>query len=199
MVSYPVADSALMQRLKTGDSGALGPLVHRYQAPLLNAAYKILGGREPAEDAVQQTFVNVIRSAGKYQPTASVKTWLYTILINLCRDKLRESARRPTVSLDEPTSPEQAFERSASIADLSQPEPSQSAEMEERNRLLRSALASLPETQRDALVLKEFGRLSYREIAEIVGVTDKAVDSLLSRGRESLRKNILPYFRSEGF
>lgn len=193
------SDIELMLRLKSGDSAALGPLVLRRQSEVLNTAYKMLGDRESAEDVAQQTFLKVLRSAPAYTPQAQFKTWLYTIVLNLCRDKLRQSTRRPTISLDAPRPTQPDLDIASSIPDTRQRLPEELIENEERSRLVRSALASLPENQREALALKTFAGLSYGEISEILGTTEKAVDSLLWRARESLRKALTPYFKAEGF
>lgn len=187
-----------MLRLKSGDTSALSSLVHRYQNQLLNASFKFLLNLEQAEDVTQQTFIKVLESAKKYKPTASFKTWIYTILLNLCRDKFRYSTKQPTISLEQPErNSTKELNLGSTIADPSQVTPHDLAEKSELQQVIRSALAALPESQREALVLKEFGQFSYKEIAETLEVTEKAVDSLLLRARENMRKALKPYLQSE--
>lgn len=181
----------LMLQVRSGDRGALEILVRRHQTQLLRIAYKYLGDLSQAEDIVQQTFIRVLQSAGRYKPIASFKTWLCTIAINLCRNAARSSFRNRTLPL-EAADPEAENPMSERL-DPSQPTPEEILVKEDVSVELRSALRSLPEGQREAIVLREFGKLSYREIAEVLQTTEKAVDSLLFRARNELRVRLSPH------
>ena len=89
------SDTDLMAELARGDVAALAPLITRHQPRVLSLAYRMLGRWDQAEDVGQEAFLRVVRAAGSYRPTAQFTTWLYRIVVNLCLDAKRRSARDP--------------------------------------------------------------------------------------------------------
>ncbi len=184
-------DVRLMLRVRDDDAGAFEELVRRYQDRLVRLFHHIGPSAEVAEDLTQDVFLRVYRSRGRYVPGAKFSTWLFTIAGNVARNAARSHNRRREVSeADTRQSPDES--RSTLIAgialDASALMPTRVVEGEERAELVRAAVQSLGERQRMALMLSRFENMSYVEIAEAMGLTTKAVKSLLSRARVNLKQ-----------
>lgn len=158
-------DAQIMQRVQAGRLELFDRLVVRYRGPLLHAAWSKLGDRLWAEDVVQETFLAAFAARHTYQPDLSFRTWLWTILLNLCRRQWKRRAERPREVL------QSTFEAAAATF----PEPmchdsglTQVLGTERREELL-ALLACLPEPQADALRLRFFGGLQFDEIALAMG------------------------------
>jgi RNA polymerase sigma-70 factor, ECF subfamily len=189
-------DVRLMLRVRDDDAGAFEELVRRYQARLVRLFHHIGPSAEIAEDLTQEVFLRIYRSRAKYEPGAKFSTWLFTIAGNVARNAARSSGRRREVS---EVDTKRAMDDSApnllaGIAlDASSLMPTRVVEGEERALMVRKAVASLGERQRMALMLSRFENLSYVEIADAMGLTSKAVKSLLSRARVNLKEALADY------
>lgn len=175
-------DYALLRRLARGETTALAELIRRHQNRLYQVAYRLLKDPLEAEDALQEVFLKVYENAHRFEPKASVSAWLHRITANHCLNLLR--ARHPQESLDQ--------EDSITLAD-SGATPLQALEEQDLGRRLEELLAALPENQRRALILKRFAGLSYQEIAAEMGLSPQAVDGLLKRARQFLKKALRDY------
>ncbi len=175
-------DYGLLRRVSRGDTTALAELIRRHQNHLYQVAYRLLRDPLEAEDALQEVFLKVYEKAHLFEPRASVSAWLRRITANHCLNLLR--ARQPQDSLD--------LDESAALPD-SGASPLEALEEQDLSRRLEELLAALPENQRRALVLKRFGGLSYQEIAEEMGLSTQAVDGLLKRARQYLKKALRDY------
>lgn len=162
-----------MSRLAQGDRSALALLVERHQKRVLELAYRTLGDWSLAEDAAQEAFLRVWRSAESYRPTALFTTWLYRIVVNLCLDLKRR--RRRLVG-------DEGLERMEARREARDP-----LELGERAQAVQRAIAELPERQRVALVLYRFSDVPPARICEITGWSPSAVESLLVRAYAQLR------------
>src|SRR5258708_2626815 len=100
MSSTPDLDASLMLRVKRGDDAAFAELVEKYKQPVMNLAYRILRDGTEAEDLAQNVFLQVYKSAHRYQPSAKFSTWLFTIARNLCLNEIRRRTRHPADSLE---------------------------------------------------------------------------------------------------
>ncbi|MBK9387770.1 MAG: RNA polymerase sigma factor [Planctomycetes bacterium] len=182
---------ALMLRVKQGDHEAFERLVERFQDVVLNLVFKFSGTRREAEDLSQDVFLRIFRARETYEPDARFTTWLYKIVFNLCVNRAAREKLRRTESLEswDETSPSNANGR----AHPSERTPLEQLQRGELALVVRNAVARLPENQRMALVLFKYEELSQREIAEVMGSTEKAIKSLLSRARESLRASLQPF------
>ncbi|MGQ9688396.1 MAG: RNA polymerase sigma factor [Desulfobaccales bacterium] len=184
MTSPPTdLDYALLRRLAKGEHAPLEELIRRHQRRLFQLAYRLLKDREEAEDALQEVFLKAYEHAGSYQPISSVKAWLNRITANHCLNRLRRQT--PHDSLDD--------ESRAPVLASHTADPLEALEGADLARRLEQVLEALPEKQRQALVLKRFGDLSYQEIAEIMETTPSAVDGLIKRARQTLRKELADY------
>lgn len=188
-------DTLLMLRVKRGDRDAFTELVERWKHPVIGFIYRTLPDPDEAEDLAQATFVQLWKTAGRYQPTARFSTFLFTIARNLCLNEIRRRVRHPADSLDEPRGEDEDHPL-RQIEDRSQPGADAEATRTELFGLVEEALAALPEKQRTALVLCRDGELSYEEIATVLGTTLQATKSLIHRARETLKGRLKPYLGS---
>ena len=170
-------DYALLRRVARGDEDALAELIRRHQNRVYQIAYRLLKDPLEAEDAVQEVFLKVYQHARTFEPKAKVSAWLNRITTNHCLNLLRQ--RHPQESLDQEEAPQVAASGAS---------PLESLEERDLGRRLEEALARLPENQRRALMLKRFAGLSYQEIAAEMGLSAAAVDGLLKRARQFLKK-----------
>jgi RNA polymerase sigma factor (sigma-70 family) len=172
----PATDERLVARVRSGSDSAFAELYDRHYRGILAFCRHMLGSREEAEDAVQQTFISAYRDMRRHDNGLRVRPWLYQIARNDCIDALR--SRRPGVELsdDEPS-------RESLTAGL----PDEVAEKGELQALLAD-LARLPLEQREALVLVELHGSSHREVASILGCDAGKVKSLVFQGRQRLIK-----------
>ena len=159
-----------MERFVQGEEQAFSELFRRHASRLQGALRRIVGAA--ADDVLQTTFLSIVRARGRYERGAPFRPWLYTVAINAARDHLRRHRREephPTGALpDAPAEP----------APL--PDPGLS-------RTVEAALAQLPANQREAIVLHRFEGFSFKEIAQLLGVTETAVKVRAHRGYERLR------------
>ncbi|MCM2373547.1 RNA polymerase sigma factor [Aporhodopirellula aestuarii] len=196
-------DVRLMLRVRDDDAGAFEELVRRYQPRLVRLMNHLAPHTDLAEDLAQETFLRVYRARHRYEPGAKFSTWLFTIAGNVARNAKRTVSRRHEVN--EGDSPrwtgtdgngEEGPALAATALDASGLMPVRVAEGDERARLVRAAVASLGERQRMALILSRFENMSYVEIADAMDLSTKAVKSLLSRARVSLKQTLESYMES---
>ncbi len=187
-------DAALMLRVKGGDIRAFESLMEKYKQPVINLVYRTLHDLSEAEDLAQNVFVQVYKSAHRYEVSARFSTWLFTIARNLCLNELRRRSRHPAESLDA-TSPdgEQPARQFEDRRSTSAPDHLLQSELDAK---IQEALDALPENQRIALLLCRQDELSYEEIARVLGCSLSATKSLIHRGRETLKDRLKPYLRT---
>lgn len=187
-----------MLRVKRGGRDAheaFAALVDRWQQPVISFVYRSLPDETEAEDLAQGVFVQVWKTAGRYQPSAKFSTFLFTVARNLCLNEIRRRTRHPADSLDEPHPDDEAhpYRQIEDHRELSAADAAQRAEIFHK---VDAALAGLPEKQRTAIVLCREGELSYEEIAAVLGTSLQATKSLIHRGRELLKARLKPYLNS---
>jgi RNA polymerase sigma-70 factor (ECF subfamily) len=170
------SDETLVQRCRGGDGGAFRILVSRYQRPIYNAAYRVLGNAEDASDVTQLAFMEVAERLGEYDPEHKFFSWIYRIALNAALNVLRRNRRRePPPDGDLPGG-----------SDTTDPE--WRALDAERSRRIQAALMQLGEDQRTVLTLRHFSDLSYREIALVLEIEETTVKSRLFEARQRLRE-----------
>jgi RNA polymerase sigma-70 factor (ECF subfamily) len=181
-------DFALMERVGEGDHAAFRQLVERHQNSVIGTVAKMLGNAAEAEDIAQQVFLRIWRNAKRYRPDAKFTTYLFTITRNLVYNETRRRSRKKEVSSDE-------REENSNLTVEASPDRQPDAELlqAELQRKVDEAIASLPETQRMAVVLRRYEQLSYEEIAAVLKLSVSAVKSLLFRARTSLREALSGY------
>ncbi|MBL9174100.1 MAG: sigma-70 family RNA polymerase sigma factor [Verrucomicrobiales bacterium] len=194
----PDADADLMLCVKQGGPGAsdaFAQLVTRWKQPVMAFVFRTLPDPDEAEDLAQGVFVQLWRTAGRYQPTARFSTFLFTLARNLCLNEVRRRKRHPAESLDEGL-PEDESHPARQVADRNITSADVAVENSELHAKVSEALADLPEKQRTALILCREGELSYEEIAAILETSVPATKSLIHRAREVLKARLKPYLRT---
>lgn len=189
-------DVQLMLRVQQGEGDAVAfeQLIAAYQTRLLRVLQHLVGSEAVAEDLVQEVFLRVWRARKNYQPTAKFSTWLFRIAHNVASNALRDRRRRKEYQITSNTSESSAgmsLEQMALAASAGM--PVRKLDLVERASIVRTAVEALSERQRMALLLCNFERLSYQEIAETMDLSVQAVKSLLSRARVNLKTLLQPY------
>jgi RNA polymerase sigma-70 factor (ECF subfamily) len=184
-----LSDADVMLRVKAGDQSAFDYLVQKYRRPLVSFMYRMARNTAAAEDLAQEVFLRVYRSRATYEASAKFTTWLYRIATNLAVNHARDTRHeRPeaTVSLDEPD------EDTGTTFEL--PDSGMTAEqtMIRRERMLaiRSKVEALPERQRLAVIMHKYQQMDYKQIAEVLKLSESATKSLLFRAYETLRDQL---------
>ncbi|MDR2673362.1 MAG: sigma-70 family RNA polymerase sigma factor [Opitutaceae bacterium] len=176
----PGEDADDMRALRRGDDSALDRLMARWQTPLRAFLCRHTQDEFDSLDLAQETFVRVYRHRDRFRPeTARFSTWLFSIALNLARDRARRLGRRPAAALENAPEPVDPAAH-----------PRAQTEADERARAVRAAIAALPGDLRAALLLFEYEEKSQAEIAAIVNATPKAVETRLYRARQLLRKSL---------
>ncbi len=183
------SDAEVMLRVKAGDQPAFNYLVQKYRRPLVSFMYRMARNAAVAEDLAQEVFLRVYRSRESYEASAKFTTWLYRIATNLAVNHARDTRHeRPElmVSLDEPD------EATGMTMDLADGEMTAEQVMVRRERLMgiRRKIEALPERQRLAVVMHKYQQMDYRQIAEVLELSESATKSLLFRAYETLREQL---------
>ena len=180
----PCEDAELMQRTATGDERAFEELIERHESRVIGTIAKLLGDTNAAEDLAQQVFIRVWQSAPRYVASAKFTTWLLTITRNLVFNETRRRSRARLVPMEHEDGSPREF------PDLRLLQPGANLQEKELQAAISAAIASLPEQQRLALILRRYEDLSYEEIAAVLGTTVPSVKSLLFRARDELRSKL---------
>ena len=184
-------DEELMVRFQRGERPAFALLVRRHKTRLYNFVLRQIRNVSAAEEVVQETFVRVVQNAAEFRHAARFSTWLYTIARNLCVDHARKRALRRHPSLDEP---ERDFDGDATdrpdlsdrTADVGASVERSAVSSEIRERVV-TALYKLPDDQREVFLMREVGSMPFKDIAEIVGVSENTVKSRMRYALEHLQ------------
>jgi RNA polymerase sigma-70 factor (ECF subfamily) len=174
-------DSELMARVRTGNQRAFAELIDRYKARVFHTTLRMLGNREDAEEAAQDTFLRAYRGLKNFREEASFSTWIYRICVNTClnllesrkRFKAQEIERTPTAELPYVGSPDLDFEDN---------------DLQAR---VFTAVEKLPVKYRTVLILYHIQHLTYQEIADILKIPMNSVKTHLFRARAMLRERLL--------
>src|SRR5881296_33741 len=152
MADFLDPDATLMLRVKQGDREAFTELVEKYKQPVMNLVYRTLPDATEAEDLAQHVFLQVFKSAGRYEVSAKFSTWLFTIARNLCLNEIRRRSRHPAQSMDAPH-PDFEDQPMAQFEDKKNFSPPETLLHHELEGKIEAALAELPENQRSAILL----------------------------------------------
>ncbi len=177
-----------MASLKRGHAAALNSLMERHASSVYYFLFRMLSNEEDANDIAQETFIRVYQSCQSFDTSQKLTTWLFTIAANLARNHIRWRTRHSNVSLDkEGESDEQSL---LETLPSSMATPHQEAVSAERVAAVRSAVQSLPEEMREAIMLCEWEDLAVAEAATVLNTTPKAVESRLYRARKLLSEKL---------
>ncbi len=184
-----LTDAEVMLRVKEGDDSAFAWLVEKFRRPMVHFMYRMTHNSALAEELAQEIFLRVYRSRETYKADAKFSTWLYRIATNLAANHARDTRHeRPEVtrSLDEPD------EESGQTLDVADSRPTVEQDLLRRERLqaIRAQIQALPERQRMAVVMHKYQGMDYRQIGEVLKLSEAATKSLLFRAYESLRERL---------
>jgi RNA polymerase sigma-70 factor, ECF subfamily len=184
-------DVELMLRVSRGDEESFEVLLRRHRTPVFSYLVRMVRDQALAEDLCQDVFVRVYQARERYQPEARFTTWLYRIATNLALNALRDRRGEPVllgVAAGADGTPASLWDR---VAD-GRPTAEQQLLEGDRQRLIREAIAGLPEKQRTAVILHKYQGVDYRQISKVLKVSESAVKSLLFRAYEALRERLEP-------
>jgi RNA polymerase sigma-70 factor (ECF subfamily) len=182
-------DAEVMLALRDGDMAAFDVLVQKYRKPIIHFMFRMVRNEAVAEELAQEVFLRVYRSRATYRAEARFSTWLYRIAtyigVNHARDTRHERSA-PTVYLDEPdaetgTTPD--------VADAT-PSAENSLLRNERMAAIREHVLALPERQRMAVLMHKYEGMDYRQIGEVLKLSESATKSLLFRAYQTLREKL---------
>lgn len=171
-------EQELVQQAQAGDLAAFEALVQNHSLSLYRFLYRLVGDPADTEELTQETWVRAWQALSRFKRQSSFKTWLFKIGMNLAFN-LRKR-RKPTEELNE------------LVLASTQDEPVVAFQQKRREEVVKAALAKLPPHQRTALVLAIYEGLSYKEIAEVMGRSVRAIDTLLVRAKNNLRQILAP-------
>ncbi len=190
-------DARLMLAAQTGDAFAFEELMTRNQDRVRAFLLRLVGNLQSAEDLTQEVFMRVYKHRDAYRPEARFTTWLYRVAHNVAFNSLRAKNRRPELlfggAAGDGASSSLGFAVEENILAKSGATPTRRVARLELQAVVRAAVDSLGERQREALLLARFEGMSYQEIADVMKLTPKAVKSLLCRARLNLRAALEPY------
>jgi RNA polymerase sigma-70 factor (ECF subfamily) len=175
-VDLRLSDDEVMERVKSGDVDPFATIVRRYEERAWRTARRYLGSDDAAADAVQDTFLRLLDCAPRYAPCGRFAHLFWRVLVNVCLSRKARAQAGKAEAL-----PDTAAELPATEEVLVQAQ---------RNAAVQAALRELPDTQRMAVTLRHFDGLSYAEIADCMGASEKAVERLLARAREKLAERL---------
>jgi RNA polymerase sigma-70 factor (ECF subfamily) len=191
--SDPATDRADLVSLQKGEVRALDRLVERWQRPLAGFAYRYVQNSADAQDLVADTFVRLYQNRMRLRPDSNVGAWLFTTLSNLCRNQHRWRRRHPSVPFG-PSESHGLRQDGGSEAGIDPPAPEASPDAalvrDEALDALRSAIDALSHDLKTAVLLHHYERLSYGEIASVVGCSERGVETRLYRARQQLRDGL---------
>lgn len=185
----PASDAAIMLRAAAGDEASFNYLVEKYHRPMIHFLFRMVRTQAVAEELAQEVFLRVYRSRESYRAEAKFTTWLYRIATNLAVNHARDTRHeRPevTISLDEPD------EDTGSTPDVADSTITAEEALVRRERMLaiRSKVEALPERQKMAVVMHKYQQMDYKQIAEVLKLSESATKSLLFRAYQTLREQL---------
>ena len=175
LVTTVETEAGLIEQARQGDRSAFGELVRRHYDSVMNVVYRFCGDPQLAEDAAQEAFIRAWVNLPSFEPRSSLRNWLYRIAVNAALDVLRRK-------------PEGSVEEEASMVTDQAPGPEETLLRKEQAEMLQQAMRALPEASRSVLVLREYGELSYQEIAGVLDIPIGTVMSRLNYARNRLRE-----------
>jgi RNA polymerase sigma-70 factor (ECF subfamily) len=178
-------DVAAVAAFQGGDEDAFDTIFHRHKREVYNLAYRTVGAGL-AEDVMQEVFVQVYKSLGRFRPTGSFRAWVYRITLNVCKDRKRWNGRRPTVPYED-----------ASDAVADQPDLADMVQDRWTYQQVENSIQALPEDERAAVELHYLQGLSYRELSQVFGCPTGTIKARIHHAISRLRSKLLPLIEQE--
>jgi RNA polymerase sigma-70 factor, ECF subfamily len=185
----PNSDAAIMLRVAEGDEAGFNYLAGKYHRPMIHFLFRMVGNHAVAEELAQEVFLRVYRARSSYRAEARFTTWLYRIATNLAVNYARDTKSErtaQTVYLDA------ADEETGTTPDLADVDPSVEVRLlrDERMAAIRRHVMELPERQRTAVLMHKYQGMDYRQIGEVLKLSESATKSLLFRAYQTLREKL---------
>jgi len=185
----PASDAAIMLRVAAGDEAGFNFLVGKYHRAMIHFLFRMVHNEAVAEELAQEVFLRVYRSRESYRAEAKFTTWLYRIATNLAVNHARDTRHErsaQTIYLDAPD------EESGTTPDVADDEPSveQKLMRNERMAAIRTHVMALPERQRMAVLMHKYQGMDYRQIGDVLKLSESATKSLLFRAYQTLRDKL---------
>ncbi len=184
-----LSDAEVMSRVREGDDAGFGILIEKYRKPIVHFMFRMVHNQAVAEELAQEVFLRVYRSRHSYRAEAKFSTWLYRIATNLGVNHARDTKYERTaqnVYLDQPD-PETGV--SPDVADRT-PSVEQELLRQERMHAIREQVMALPERQRTAVLMHKYQGMDYKQIGEVLRLSESATKSLLFRAYQELRQKL---------
>lgn len=178
----------LVARAKAGDQTAQGKLVQLWYKRIYNFSYKFFLDHDLAMEVSQKTFISMCRNVGNLQDPARFKSWLYTIALNYCREEARKKKGNRSLSFDEVWNRDAENSPDWEASGRRNDHPERQLQQRELADILQVALAELSEEQREVVIMKEYEGLKFREIAEVLNISENTVKSRMYYGLDALKK-----------
>lgn len=190
----PDQDWGLIQRFQSGEITAFEEIFRKYQVLVLNLAFRFVRGREAAEDIAQDIFLKIYRKKIPFDPRAKFSTWLYRVTVNASLDALRKRKYAP-MSLSQRDTPSDGEGRALEerLADPRAEAAAKVLDASEREAIVQREIGGLPEKLRVPILLYQFEEMPYREIAQILDISEKAVERRIYHAKEILKNALEGY------
>jgi RNA polymerase sigma-70 factor (ECF subfamily) len=185
----PESDAAIMLRVAAGDEAGFNYLVEKYHRSIIHFLLRMVRNQAVAEELAQEVFLRVYRSRESYRAEAKFTTWLYRIATNLAMNQARDSRHERTAKTVYLDAEDEETGKMPEVAD-SDPGAEEKLLREERMRAIRSHVMALPERQRLAVVMHKYQGMDYREIGQVLKLSESATKSLLFRAYQTLREKL---------
>ncbi len=184
-----LTDAEVMLELRSGNMAAFDVLLAKYRKPIVHFMFRMVHNQAVAEELAQEVFLRIYRSRETYRAEARFSTWLYRIATNLGVNHARDTRHERTAStiyLDEPDS------ETGSTPDVADSAPSAEAGMLRRERMnaIRQHVMALPERQKTAVLMHKYEGMDYKQIGEVLKLSESATKSLLFRAYQTLREKL---------
>jgi RNA polymerase sigma-70 factor (ECF subfamily) len=186
-------EKQLIQALKNSDESAFRELVKKHELNVYNTCIGMLGNEDNAKDISQDVFIEVFRSIHKFRGDSKISTWLYRLAVNKSLNHIRDNKKHRIVRSIQRFFTKEENER-LDLQDFSSQNAEQEIEQDEHSKALHNALDKLPENQKTAFVLKNYDNLSYKQISEIMELSNSSVESLIHRAKVNLQKHLEEYY-----
>jgi RNA polymerase sigma-70 factor (ECF subfamily) len=186
-VAVQSVETRLAKLARGGDRGAFEELVQLYKDKIYHLAYRMLGNRQEAEDAVQETFLRVYLNLDRYDEMQKFSTWIFRIGTNLCIDRLRK--KKPNYSLDAELPEGEGGDWHAMLAS-EEASPEDQVIVSETQQHIRESIEAMPDKYKSVVVLRYLQDLSLQEIGDVLDMPVTTIKTRLHRGREFLRQQL---------
>jgi RNA polymerase sigma factor (sigma-70 family) len=179
---------SLIIRAKQGDQNAQGKLVQLWYKRIYNFGYKFFLDHDLAMEVTQKTFISMCRNLAGLQDSARFKSWLYKIAVNYCREEARKNKSSRALSFDVVWSSDAEDSPKWESSGQRHDNPQRQLEQIELSDILQEALRELNDEQREVVIMKEYEGLKFREIAEVLNISENTVKSRMYYGLDGLKK-----------